>query len=76
MDANQLKLIHEKLDRIAEKADLTHDLLTGGKEPSRGIIVRLDRAERTVATFKKVVWACVSAVITGLGGLLFGHKWH
>ena len=34
-------------ERIREQVNQIHGLLTGGSEPSRGVIVRMDRLEQS-----------------------------
>lgn len=55
-DPSMLQVIHDKVCRI-------DDLLTGGNEPSKGVIVRLDRAEQTLSTWRKVGWFFLGVVL-------------
>lgn len=55
--------IEGKIDHVAEQVSLLNKLLTGGDEPARGMIVRIDRVEQTQERQRKVIWAVVGAVL-------------
>jgi hypothetical protein len=69
-DARELST---QLDRMQAKLDKIDTFLTGGDDPSKGIIVRLDRVEQTQATHTKMIWTAITAGLTALGGLVV--KW-
>ncbi len=53
-----------KLDQLIEKVDNLHVLCHGDpKEPGSGLVFRLDRIEQKHATWSKVLWTSVVAVI-------------
>lgn len=56
--------LEEKIDHLAEKVGLLNILLTGNRDPEKGVIVRLDRAEQTLGRQRKFIWAIVGAVVT------------
>lgn len=60
---DSLLLIHEKLDRIDEKATLACRLLNGNGNPEQGIVLRLDRIEQVQARRNKWSWLIASTVV-------------
>ena len=73
--------IHEDCEcsHVRDKVDEIHRILTGASEPSRGVVVRLDRLEQ--AESRRNFWvttavgAAIAAVIAALGqSLHWGNK--
>lgn len=63
--------VREKIEAIADDVAEIRRLLTGGHEPSNGIIVRLDRLEQTE---KRRSWATHTA-LAGVIGLVIKLAW-
>ena len=59
----------EILNHIKTKLDKVALLLTGNGEPSRGMIVRLDRAERFLHVLKLIASIALTVIV---GGLIVG----
>jgi hypothetical protein len=51
--AESLQRIEDKLDDHGKKIDLTLNLLTGNGDPSKGVVLQLDRVREKM----KLVWA-------------------
>jgi hypothetical protein len=61
-----LRSVHTKVCRI-------ETWLTGGEEPSRGIIVRLDRVEQSSKIVSKLLWGLIGGILTpgGIGAIIY-----
>ena len=63
-DKDRPGVLLTKLDQLIEKVDNLHVLCHGDpKEPGSGLVFRLDRIEQKHATWSKVLWTSVVAVI-------------
>jgi hypothetical protein len=58
----------ERLDKAVEK--LTN-LLTGNGDPSKGFIVRFDRAEQQLGRYTGLTKTLIGAIITGIVSMIF-----
>lgn len=65
---------NEDLKYIKDKVDLLCELLTGNGDPEKGIVVRLDRAERTIEAEKQarqnrstIAWTAMAGAVGAIG---------
>jgi hypothetical protein len=63
-----------RITEIHKDVLLIKELLTGNGEPSKGVIVRLDRLEQSRDNQKWTIRACVVASLSALAGV-FAHRW-
>jgi hypothetical protein len=65
-NADLLREIYKDVTEIKE-------ILTGGSEPSKGLIVKHDRVEQTVGVIVKTFWVFVTIVATpgAIGAVLY-----
>lgn len=61
------EVIAEKLDQIAEKIDKIDTILTGNGDPSKGLIVRMDRLEQVESRRK---WQIRTLAASFAGGAI------
>jgi hypothetical protein len=59
------EVIAEKLDRISDQLEHIDLILTGNGDPSKGLVVRVDRLEQKEAVRSKQLWAVWTAIIGG-----------
>jgi len=63
-DKDRPGVLLTKIDQLIEKVDNLHVVCHGDpKEPGSGLVFRLDRIEQKHATWSKVLWTSVVAVI-------------
>ena len=63
-DKDRPGVLLTKIDQLIEKVDNLHVVCHGdAKEPGSGLVFRLDRIEQKHATWSKVLWTSVVAVI-------------
>jgi hypothetical protein len=53
------------------KIDEMHEVIHGNGDPSKGMIVRMDRVETFVGVVKKIFWIIAGAGLVGAIGLIF-----
>jgi hypothetical protein len=59
------EVIAEKLDRISDQLEHIDLILTGNGDPSKGLVVRVDRLEQKEVVRSKQLWAVWTAIIGG-----------
>jgi hypothetical protein len=63
-DKDRPGVLMAKLDQVCEKVDDTHVICHGDpKQPGSGLLFRLDRIEQKHATWSRVLWTSVVAII-------------
>lgn len=63
-DKDRPGVLLTKIDQLIEKVDNLHVVCHGDpKEPGSGLVFRLDRIEQKHATWSKVLWTSVVAII-------------
>jgi hypothetical protein len=70
--ATQLREIHNDLKRNNEVVTHLMNWKTGGDDPEKGMVVRMDRIERSARGVSKVAWAAA----TGMAGIIGTWVWH
>lgn len=63
---NNHEASQRQITEVENKFNDLLDHLTGGKDPSKGMIVRLDRVEQRAAVNVKLIWTIIGAAIVGL----------
>jgi hypothetical protein len=67
--------IFEKLEELCEKIDRLDQQVTGGDEPGRGLIIRLDRLEQARASTDKwiaiIAAAAATGFVSGIGAIVW-----
>jgi hypothetical protein len=63
------KLILQRLDSMGNDVKLVRELLTGNGEPSKGLIVRVDRLEQSESRRNWLATTAIGAAITALAGV-------
>lgn len=56
------EMMYYKLECLEDQVQSVKKLLTGNGHPEDGVILRLDRTERTVSGLRKIFWVIVVAV--------------
>jgi hypothetical protein len=56
----------DKIDRLAEDVAAIRELVTGNGDPSKGMVVRQDRMEQTVARWTKLITVALGTAIAAL----------
>lgn len=59
------------LQNVYDKVCRLEEILTGDGEPSKGMVVRVDRLEQTVATIRKIFWLIIGGLSTSVGTVLY-----
>jgi hypothetical protein len=76
MSTSTLNSIIERLDALKEQVEVVAEVVTGNGDPSKGLIVRLDRVEQSMAqTASRLArWraATLTVAMTVLGVILTG----
>lgn len=71
IDPAQCQLHSEKLDTLLSEVRTVRELLTGNGDPSKGLVVRVDRMERFIAGVKAIAaWVLAPAlglIVAGAG---------
>lgn len=74
MSTSTLQSIIERLDALKERVEDVAEVVTGNGDPSKGLIVRLDRVEQSMAqtAHRLARWrsATLAIAMTVLGGLM------
>lgn len=55
--------VRSELRTISGDVRFTKQILTGNGEPSKGLVIRFDRVERTTAFQNKVLWVVFVAIV-------------
>lgn len=79
-DTSFAAVVCGKLDELKASVAEVKGILTGGVDPSKGLIIRVDRLEQSAGVVRKVFWVVVGALVTpaSIGGfiwyLMSNHK--
>jgi len=55
-----------QLDRIESRIVNIENTISGGADPQRGFIIRIDRLERTIASATRVAWIALGAAVVSI----------
>jgi hypothetical protein len=55
-----------QLDRIERRIVNIENTISGGTEPQKGFIVRIDRLERTISGATRVAWIALGAAVVSI----------
>lgn len=66
-------VVCNKLDSLQDSLDTLTQIMTGNGDPSKGLIVRVDRLEQSANIARKVFWILFGALITpaSIGGFIW-----
>ncbi|MDB5322214.1 MAG: hypothetical protein JWN40_3845 [Phycisphaerales bacterium] len=70
-DKADIDRLDAKLDQISEDLVAIKHLVVGNGDPSKGLVLRQDRLEQTVARWSKLIGIAVGAGLLSLVGAFF-----
>lgn len=68
----ELRRLAHKLGDLIDLVGVLMEWKTGGKDPNKGIDIRMDRVERTLSIMNRVVWIVIGTVIPLIIAVLWG----